>query len=399
MNDTLRRRSFLKKGLLAGTGLMASYVPLPFGNQGRTLKVGVIGTGSRGTGLIRIMNRPGMMEVIGCADIIPFRLSEGLSLAPGAKGYSSYEDLLADPVIEAVIIATPFSTHDEVALAALDAGKHVYCEKTMVKGIPQIQAVIDKAVSVDRVFQTGHQYHSSPLYNKVREIIQEGYIGDITAIECQWNRNGDWRRPVPDPRWERMINWRMYREYSGGLVAELCSHQIDFINWITGSHPEKIAGFGGIDHWKDGRETFDNVHLLFEYPSGMDTSFTCTTTNGFEDYQIKILGSRATVILDYTNAVIYSEQREEVEKGLVDGVSGATLEAWSSGRGVPVDAPSNDPTLNALQQFHASVTNGAPVISDLRTGALTAKCVQMALDALHEDRMVRWKDYPELRFT
>ncbi len=197
-----------------------------------------------------------------------------------------------------------------------------------------------------------------------------------------------------------MINWRMYREYSGGLIAELMSHQIDFINWVTDSHPAKITGFGGIDHYKDGRETFDNVHLLFEYPSGLDASFTCTTTNGFEDYQIKILGSKATIIMDYTHAEIYSEDRGgKKQLGVVDGVSGATMQAWQQGKGAPIDAPGNDPTLDALKQFYESIVNNAPVISDIKTGATTAKCVHIALEAVHQGEIKYWKDYPELRFS
>ena len=196
-----------------------------------------------------------------------------------------------------------------------------------------------------------------------------------------------------------MINWRMYREYSGGLVAELMSHQIDFINWVTDSHPEQITGFGGIDHWKDGRETFDNVHLLYKYPSGLDASFECTTTNGYQDYQIKVLGSKGTIILDYTKGTIFSEAKGIKEKGLVDGVSGATMQAWEKGEGASIDAPGNDPTLDALRQFYESIANGAPVISSLQTGALTAKCVQISLDALYENQIKNWNQYPELLFS
>jgi predicted dehydrogenase len=185
----------------------------------------------------------------------------------------------------------------------------------------------------------------------------------------------------------------------GGLVAELMSHQIDFINWVTGSHPAKFSGFGGIDYWKDGRETYDNIHLLMEYPSGLDASFSCTTTNGFEDYQIRVLGSKGTIILDYGNAEIYAENLEDKEKGIVDGVSGATIKAWEQGKGVPIQAPGNDPTLDALQQFYDSVRHQEPVISDIRTGATTAKCVQIALDAVHQGEVKYWKDYPELKFS
>jgi predicted dehydrogenase len=369
-----------------------------FSANGRKLSIGVIGTGDRGKGLIQLMNKIGSFEIVACADVLPFRLEEGLKLAPRAAGYAAFEPLLNDPNVEAVIIATPFSTHDEIAIAALDAGKHIYCEKTMVKGISEIQSVLDKSQGSSLVFQTGHQYHSSPLYQRVRSMVLAGYVGDVTAYECQWNRNGSWRRPVPDPKFERLINWRMYREFSGGLAAELMSHQIDFINWVTGSHPEKMTGFGGIDHWKDGRETFDNAHLLAEYPSGMDASFTCTTTNGHEDYQIKILGSKATIILDYTHGEIYAENFDEKQKGVVDGVSGATLKAWKQGKGAPINAPGNDPTFDALKQFYDSVLNGSPVISDIKTGATTSKCVQMALDVLHGGEIKYWNDYPELNF-
>src|SRR5690606_17041028 len=239
-------------------------------------------------------------EVVACADVIPFRLENAMKWAPKAKAYPDHEALLADPRVEAVLVCTPFATHAQIAVAALTAQKHVYCEKTLAKGLPDIQRIIDAAKQRTQVFQTGHQYHSSPLYNKARQMILDGYLGEITAVHCQWNRNGDWRRPVPDPKWERLINWRMYREYSGGLVAELMSHQIDFINWVTNSRPERITGFGGIDHWKDGRETYDNIHLLYEYPSGLDAAFTCTTTNAHEDYQVKVLGSKATMLLGYS---------------------------------------------------------------------------------------------------
>jgi predicted dehydrogenase len=192
-----------------------------------------------------------------------------------------------------------------------------------------------------------------------------------------------------------MINWRMYREYSGGLTAELCSHQIDFINRILGQVPEKISGFGGIDHWKDGRETYDNIHLLYQYPDGTDASFMCTTTNSYDDYKISIMGSKATIIMDYSSAKIYAE-RKTIEKGVVDGVSGATAKAWMSGKGVPIDASGEDSTKQALQQFYESIVNGSPVYADIRSGALTSKCVQMSLDALYEDKISRWEDYPVL---
>ncbi|MEZ4811113.1 MAG: Gfo/Idh/MocA family oxidoreductase [Allomuricauda sp.] len=397
---SIGRRKFIKStGLLVGGSLVTTNLgnaQLIFGKD--KVKVGVIGTGDRGMGLMSLMKKIDGFEITAVADPIPFRLNGALSKVPNAKGYPSHKELLQDKNVDAILIATPFSTHGEIALMALKEGKHVYCEKTMIRGLTEIQAVIDAHKVSDLVFQTGHQYHCSPLYNRALEIIRSGHLGEITAYECQWNRNGDWRRPVPNPKWERMINWRMYREYSGGLVAELMSHQIDFINWVQQEFPDKISGFGGIDHWKDGRETYDNVHLLYKYPSGLAASFTCTTTNSYEGYQIKVLGSKATMILDHTKGKIYAENKLKQEIGIVDGVSGATISAWKKGDGVSIEAPGNDPTIDALRQFYRSITENVAVISDIATGAQTAKCVHISLDALLDGEIKYWDHYPSLEF-
>lgn len=391
------RRQFLKQSTYASASVLAApFIAKRLGAD--PVRVGIIGCGNRGRGITKLINNIEGLRVSACADPLPFRLERCQELAGNVSGYPTHTELLSDSEVDAVIIATPFSTHDEVALAALSASKHIYCEKTMIKDLEPLQMVLNQAKTSAVVFQTGHQYHSSPLYQRAREIIQAGHIGSITAFECQWNRNGDWRRKVPDPKWERMINWRMYREYSGGLPAELMSHQMDFVNWVTGMVPEKVMGFGGIDHWKDGRETFDNAHVLFEYPNGMDASFRCTTTNGYADYQIKVLGKKGTMILDYKKGWVYAERKALPKTGTVDGVSGATIKAWEQGEGVPIDAPGNDPTINALEQFRDAIVKGISPISDIQTGATTAKCVHIALDALHKGGVKHWSDYPELVF-
>ena len=93
------------------------------------------------------------------------------------------------------LIATPLSMHYEMAVAALDADKHVYCEKSLAHNIEQTLALHERVKASEKIFQVGYQYHSSRLYYKIVETIREGWIGTITGFVCQWNRNGDWRRP------------------------------------------------------------------------------------------------------------------------------------------------------------------------------------------------------------
>ena len=391
----MQRRKFIRKsGLLSAgflTGTSVAWSANNYSSSNNLINIGVIGTGDRGGGMIPLINQVEGINVTACCDVLPFRLEEGLSKVNGkSKAYEDYRKLLDNKDVDAVLIATPFNTHSKIAIDALDAGKHVYCEKTMAKGISGINALVNKVSESSSVYQTGHQYHSSRLYSHVVEMIQKGEIGKVTSFECQWNRNGDWRRKVPDPSLEKAINWRMYRAYSGGLAAELSSHQIDFVQWVLGENPSKIMGTGGINYWQDGRETFDNIHLIYEYPSGVKATFRCLTSNALGDYQIKVSGDKGTILLDYDKAWIYYEKGFEINIGDVDGVSGATTNHQMQGNGMPINVSHLDPSEQALIDFRDHIYNKSTPISNVMTGANTAKAVQLSLDAMFNNEIVSW---------
>ncbi len=391
----MQRRKFIELGALTAPGMLLSADMLgktTIFSGADTLRFGIIGTGSRGKGLMSLFNKLPGAEIIACCDIIPFRLEEGLGVAgKKATGYSDYRKFLENKDIDCVIISTPFSEHGTMAVDALESGKHVYCEKTMAKGNEATRKLTNAVRASDKIFQVGYQYHSSRLYVHVADMIRNGELGEIAAIECQWNRNNNWRREVPDPKWERLINWRMYREYSGGLVAELCSHQMDFVNWILDDHPGKMMGTGSIDYWKDGRETYDNVHLICEYSKGVKATFTCLTTNSLGDYKIKVLGKDATITLDYSKAWIYPENVRYREKGNVDGVSGATVK-WAEDKGYPIEVEHKDPTLQALLDFTNNIKNNTTPAANIEAGARASYMVQMSLDAMDNETIESWKD-------
>ncbi len=367
---------------------------------GDIINVGVIGTGVRGGQLIGFLNELPQFRVAAVCDVLPFRLDEARELAPASRASRDYRRMLEDGDVDAVVIATTFSEHTRIALDALDAGKHVYCEKTMAKGI---DAALEVAAAAERrpaqVFQTGFQYHSSPLYRRAAEMIREGDVGDVVAVNCQWNRNGDWRRPVPDAEYERQINWRMYRAYSSGLVAELSAHQMDFCNTILGGEVATVQGSGGVDFWKDGRETYDNTHVVCRYRSGVTATFTSLTANSMDNYRIAVLGSAGSLVLTTRRGWIVPEGVAEAPDGGVDLVSGASVaygsqSTWrqSVNRAArPVDAPDTDPTPDALVDFALAVTEGKQPASDVRVGALASIQVQMALDAMDRETVVHWR--------
>ena len=393
-----KRRLFIKQGSsLLATGLLLPKA-IPFSilknAPNETIRIGVIGTGDRGQGLMKILMSIKNIDLVALCDTLDFRLNAAAVIAPKAKKYKNYKALLAHKDLDAVIISTPLNTHATIASAAIDAGLHIYCEKTMVKGDEETLKLYDKLQTHNnKIFQTGHQYHSSRLYAHLVEMIQSGEIGVVSAVHAQWNRNGNWRRPVPDPKFERQVNWRMYREYSYGLTAELSSHQIDFCNWFMDAHPEKVTGFGDISYWKDGRETYDNTHLIYSYPNGVKASFTCLTANAKDDYQIKVLGDKGSILIDYQNAWKYPEGKYEKVIGDVDGVSGATV-SWTAGKGIAIEYKHTEPTRQALEDFRTAIIENKMPLSNFKSGAKVAFAVDMGIRAMDTNQVVNWNsDY------
>ncbi len=341
-----------------------------------------------------------MLELVAYCDVLPFRLEEARAAEPAAHAYSDYRRLLDDKYVDAVIVSTHFSEHHPVVLAALDAGKHVYCEKTMIKGITETREIFDAARNrPGQIFQTGFQYRTSPLYEAAARLIANGDIGQITAVNCQWNRNGNWRRPVPDPKWERQVNWRMYREYSGGLVAELCSHQMGSSDWVIGSELEHIQGVGGNDYWKDGRETYDNVHVVTRYKSGVTATYTSQTTNSLDGFRISVLGRKGTVILTTRRGWVVPEGDSIAASAGVDLVSGASVDVGpenayktaNEGSTMRIDAPADDPTPVALQKFGDAIRDQRQPVASSGSGAKLSVMVQLAIDAMDYRQVIPWR--------
>ena len=391
-----KRRNFLKKG----AGVLGSTLILPYNevfsfindSPNETLQIGVIGTGSRGQGLMKIINDIANINVVAICDTLNFRLNAASEIAPKAKKYNDHRNLLLNKDLDAVIISTPLNTHASIAEDAIAADVHIYCEKTMVKGDEEtlkLHETLKRNAKI--IFQTGHQYHSSRLYSHIVDLINSGEIGLVSAVRAQYNRNADWRRSVPEPKYERQINWRMYREYSYGLTAELSSHQIDFCNWFIGSNPLKVVGFGDVSYWKDGRETYDNTHLIYSYRNGIKASFTCLTSNAKDNYKINVLGDKGSIIIDHYSAWQYPEGKYEKKMGDVDGVSGATA-SWVEGKGIPIDYQHKEPSRQALEDFRSSIIDNKEPLSNFKTGAEVSFAVDMGIRAMDTNKVIEWEN-------
>ncbi len=241
---------------------------------------GIVGTGSRGQYLLNHMTKMDAGRCLAVCDIYEPNLKKGAAAAGSSPAtYKDYRELLARQDIDAVLVVTPLYMHFPVVRDALLAGKHVFCEKSLVFKPEEIHTL--RALAHERPRQTlqvGLQRRYSQFYLTAKQMIDKGMLGRITHIAAQWNRNPGWRMN-PDPKLREQLSWRLFRKYSGGLTAELGSHQIDVADWIYGSSPEFVVGVGGLEHMKDGRDVYDNIQLIFRYPQGQKLTYQSVSTN------------------------------------------------------------------------------------------------------------------------
>jgi predicted dehydrogenase len=290
------RRQFLEKMTgLAGTLALPSR---RVAGAGERLRLGVIGCGARGNELALQALRCPNTEVAAFADIYTRRLEDAQRIVPAAATYSDYRRLLDDNSIDAVIVATPQHLHCRHFVDALDAGKHVYLEKTMaftVEHARRMRAAFSNAPG--RVVQIGHQSCSSGHVADAAAFLSSGRVGRITALSMRMYRNTphgkpQWSRPIyPDMtpaniHWEaflgedeaparafdanRYVNWRFFDDYSGGNVHENMCHQLAF--WYKALNlgpPASATMTGGIFLWKDGREVPDTMSVALRQPEEM----------------------------------------------------------------------------------------------------------------------------------
>jgi len=237
------------------------------------LPYGIIGSGGRGQYLLGLLKGVDNGRCLAICDVNDEALEKGkLAIGGSPKTYKDYRELLADNSIEAVLIATPVYLHYSMLEDALKAGKHVFCEKSLVftpEEVHKLRAIYPSQ-HPKQVLQVGLQRRYSEYYNMVRQMIDKGMLGDVKFMYGQWHRNPGWTM--------KPGNWRLFRKTSGGLAAELGSHHFDVADWMFGSTPEMVMGLGGLDTMFDGRDIYDNIQLIFKYPKGKKLIWSGSST-------------------------------------------------------------------------------------------------------------------------
>jgi predicted dehydrogenase len=296
----------------------------------------VIGCGRRARSLLpHLMEAAGPeLELKGGFDPVPENVAATLEAGDSQAGvcYDSLAQLLADPAIDWVFVASPNYLHCEHVLAALQAGKHVFVEKPLATSVDECLAMARAGKSSGKLVATGFVLRYSALYRKAKELLDAGTIGRIVSIDANENI-------TPAHGAHIMTNWRRYAEKSGGHIVEKCCHDLDLLNWYTGSRPVRVAAFAGndmfipenqglrklgngklFDGWYNGEDPFlsdntirDNIVAILEYENGMRAQFQATMSNAIPERRIYFHGTEGNIVVEiYSSTLKYRRVDSDV---------------------------------------------------------------------------------------
>jgi predicted dehydrogenase len=436
------RRHFLESATLAGlTGSLLAQDTTPAPNsKNDTIQLALIGAGGQGMDDTRAALKTPGVKLVAAADVYQGRLTRAKELwGDDLLVTRDYRKILARPDVDAVIVATPDHWHDRISIAAMNAGKDVYCEKPMVQRVEFGSPVVEAQRTSGRIFQVGSQRVSSIIYEKARELYRSGALGKLNTVEAWWDRNsaiGAWQYSIPPDAspgtvdWDeflgrapkrpfepiRLFRWRNYRDYGTGVAGDLFVHLFSGVHFVTGSlGPSRVFASGGLRFWKDGRDVPDVMMGVFDYPeSANHAAFNLFLRVNFvsgtgEDSGFRFTGDEGMMTIGY-NGVTLAKHPRETEPGYTIGtfpeaaqneflkqyhekypIVRPTVAAMQPATEEQFSAPHgyND-SVDHFGRFFASVRSRQPVVEDAVFGMRAAAPALLSNVSYFEQRAVGW---------
>ncbi|WP_373399981.1 Gfo/Idh/MocA family oxidoreductase [Algoriphagus halophilus] len=451
-----QRREFLKKagGSLAlasvGTSLASSASAKTFllqsdikSQANDKIRIGLIGAGIIGHYDTDAALTIDGVELVAACDLYTGRLDYAKEKW-GKDLFTTrdYREVLARPDIDAVLVCTPDHWHQRIAIDAMKAGKHVYCEKPMVQRIEDGQAIIDAQKATGKVLQVGSQRASSVAVLEAKKVLQSGVIGDLTFVSAYCDRttaNGAWNYSIPtDASPEtvdfdtflgyapkipfdatRFFRWRNYSDYGTGAAGDLIVHLLTTVHAITDSKgPNKIFSAGDLKYWKDGRDAYDVINALMTYPkTDQHDSFQVTTRvnlcdgEGKGEFGLKLVGTNGVITIgwnDYTVQTLKrdpapgfggydsftsfsAEEKKDFKKWYVDKYGSEKGGGFNRNEPIKFEAPQGyDDRVDHMITFFNGVRTGSPILEDATFG-LRAAAPSIACNlSIAQEKPILW---------
>ena len=403
---SMNRRNFLASAaaVSAFTLLKPSTV---FGTKANSaIRVGIIGCGGRGTSVITSMVNHANAQIVAMADLFNYQLEKAkpkfdeVNKANGGvavqqskmyKGPLAYMDLIHDSDVDAVLISSPAFTHPLFLQAAVEAEKHVYCEKPVspdVEGCRQVIRTGEKAqgkVSMAIGFQIRHATPYVEMANRIRR----GDIGEVVNVQLYYisSIKKDPVQPVGNSREEFMIRNHFYfRELSGGILLDQGIHMLDVCNWVLHEKPNNAIGNGNRKGGADYGDTFSNYQAIYDYPENRNVSIHSTQIGPrFNDVCARFIGTKGIAEAHYSRGV-FIEGDNPWDSGVVNGEP--TEEQRASGA---FTSALHDATPNKVKNFIGSIESGL-LINEAESGASSTLSAILGRMSATEKESVTWDE-------
>lgn len=343
VND-ITRRQFVRSSLAGAgalaTGLSAQSRVQAAGANGR-IGVGFIGTGGRSKAHLEVVHwlatqKKSPVDIAAVCDVYRPRMEKAAKSYKAPKLYMDYRDLLADEKVDVVCISTPDHHHVPQTIAAMRAGKDVYCEKPLShwRQFDLVRKFEQVARETKRVFQLGTQGMSDAAWHQMKALVEEGLIGQPIHAEAGFFRVGDWgergmpiddanAKPGPDLNWgaflgdspqrdfdvSRFFRWRMYEDYAGGPVTDLYPHTLTPVAAILGlTWPSRVVATGGKFRYEE-REVPDTFNMLMDYPERLTVSVLGTQGNDYQTTESRGASGRVPIIRGWKGALMVRDKK------------------------------------------------------------------------------------------
>ncbi len=375
------------------------------------LNIGVLGCGGMANSHMRAllrMKESDNVEIASVCDIYTKRLDRAKELT-GAPAFKNYKEILGDPAIDYVLIATPEHWHYQMTLDAIDSGKHIYVEKPMTHTIEQAQDIATRIAASKLKLQVGVQGMSDDSYETAHKMIQEGVLGKVVMAHIDYSRNyvddyweneidadarpgvnldwEAWLGPAPKRPWDpdRYFSWRRYWDYSGGIATDLFIHRVTRIIKSLGLHfPDYVSATGGKWNFVDSAAEIPDTHnIMLDYPEKLTVLLVSSLANDMPIRHV-IRGHKAT--LEFTReGFIITPQRatnEAVISGTGEDTEGAQMYTH-------LKTGAEDITLHHRNLQNAIRENEA-LKCDANLGLYGVVACMMGVQSLRERKYLRW---------
>lgn len=361
------------------------------------LPLALVGCGRQGRAIIGECAKLDNAKLVAVCDLIESRRNGALRQLPDAEAFESLEALLAKRTdIVGVIIATPTHLHKDLAIAALAAGKHVYCEAPLAHTEEDCKAIAAAAGKAQpkQIFAVGLEGRSNPVYKLARTFFRSDAVRDLVSVQAQQYQKTSWRVPSSDAAREKELNWRLDPATSLGLAGEWGVHALDVVLWYTDKKPVSVFGSGSIRMHNDGRTVHDTIAMSLGLEGGATMTYHASLANSYEGRYELLRGTNAAIKLGWTHGWMFKEadaptqgwevyanrQQFHNDEGITliaDATKLASQGKLKDGVGLP-----NSSLYYALWDFADAIVNNKQPACDAQAGAETSIIAIKAAQAI-----------------